>query len=370
MLHLAAGLGVRVVTVDHGLRPESAAEAAQVAAVCAAMGLQHQTLHWQWDQRGNLQDAARRGRRAVMAGWAQREGVHALALAHTSDDLAETFVMRLARGAGLDGLAAMSDHWHEGGVAWLRPLLATSRGELRGFLRAVGATWVEDPSNENPRFNRVRVRKALAVLHPLGITANRLGEVAHYLAEARDALDQVTEAAAGRLLRDKAGAVQIDQGWSLEPAEVQRRLLLRVIAVVAPADYGPRGGAVQALRGRLLAGKPAMLAGCRFVFQRGQLWACREAKAVAAAVAAPGQVWDTRWRLEGPEGAEVRALGDGLALCPDWRATGVPRAALLASPSLWLGDRLIAAPHAGFGQGYSAIPLFPATPLHHSGITH
>ena len=102
MLHLAAasGLPVRVVTVDHGLRAGAAAEATEVGRICAGLGLPHEVLRWHWDGCGNLQDAARRGRRAVMADWAQRVGVGAVALAHTQDDVAETFLMRLARGAG------------------------------------------------------------------------------------------------------------------------------------------------------------------------------------------------------------------------------------------------------------------------------
>lgn len=370
MLHLAAGLGVRVVTVDHGLRPEAAEEAAAVGRVCAALGLRHDILHWHWDQRGNLQDAARRGRRALMAQWACGHGLGAVALAHTQDDLAETFVMRLARGAGVDGLAAMSARWQEAGITWLRPLLTTTRAELRDVLHRAGAEWSEDPSNDNRRFDRVKVRQALAVLRPLGITAERLADVAGHLAQARDALAQATETAAARVLSHLGGAVRIDAAWANEAAEVQRRLLVQVIATIAPASYGPRGPAVQALRDRVLAGRPAVLAGCRFVLHRGQLWACREARGVAGLVVPAGQVWDGRWCLVGPEGSEIRALGAGLTLCPDWRATGLPRAALLASPSLWLNGRLIAAPHAGFEPLGGAISLFPATPLQELGLSH
>ena len=121
-----------------------------------------------------------------------------------------------------------------------------------------------------------------------------------------------------------------------------------------------------------MAGKPTMLAGCRFAVVRGTLWAFREAGAVAGLVCGPGQVWDGRWRIEGewPPGAELRALGEGIALCAGWRATGLPRAALMASPALWLGPRLIAAPHADFGPGYSAKSLEGAASLHHSAISH
>jgi tRNA(Ile)-lysidine synthase len=162
-------------------------------------------------------------------------------------------------------------------------------------------------------------------------------------------------------------AVRIDTtALADEPAEVQRRVLQTVLRQIAPAPYDPRGPALQALRIRLLAGGQGTLAGCRFQRMTSGLWAYREAKAVQGLVAAPDAVWDGRWRIAGPApaGAEVRALGPGLALCPDWRATGLPRGALLSSPALWLGDTLIAAPHAGFGMGYSAIPLFPAAALH------
>lgn len=371
MLHLAAGLSVRVVTVDHGLRPEAAAEAAGVGRVCAALGLRHDILHWHWDGRGNLQDAARQGRRAVIADWAQGAGVSAVALAHTQDDLAETFVMRLARGAGVDGLAAMSSRWVERDIVWLRPLLDATRAELRGFLRAVGADWVEDPSNDNLRFDRVKTRRALAVLGPLGITPQRLAEVAGHLAEARIVLEGVTDQLAAQVLQEVAGAVRIDvAALSAALPELQRRVMLRVIDAISSEPYAPRGQAVQGLLQRVLAGQGGTLAGCRFQAVRGQVWAYREARAVADVVCAPGQVWDGRWRLTGPEGHEVRALGDGLALCPEWRALGVPRGALLSSPALWLGQRLIAAPHAGLTPSDGAISLFPVRQMQQSALSH
>ncbi len=375
MLYLAieAGVAVQVATVDHGLRPEAAAEAAEVGRICAGLGVPHQILRWAWDGRGNLQDAARRGRRRLIADWAVARGIGRVALAHTRDDVAETFLMRLARGAGVDGLAAMVACWHEGGVIWLRPLLAVSRGELRDYLRARGLGWAEDPSNDNARFERVRARRALVALHPLGLTAERLAEVAGHLAEARLALDAVASDAWGRIVSDHGLGVVLDMdGLARIPSEVQRRLLIKVILRLAPGDYAPRGAAIQALLARLGAGKDGVLAGCRFQRVGGRLWAFREARAVAGQVALAGQVWDGLWRIEGPAlpGAQIRALGAGIALCANWRASGLPRAALLASPALWHADRLIAAPHAGFGPGYSAKPLFDAAALHHSVITH
>lgn len=366
MLHLAhrAGLALRAVTVDHGLRPESAAEAARVAEICAALGVPHDRLRWHWDGKGNLQDEARRARRALIAAWARGHGLAAVALAHSQDDVAETFLMRLARGAGVDGLSAMAPSWQEAGVTWLRPLLSTSRAALRAWLSARGLTWVDDPSNDNPRFTRVTARRALSHLAPLGLTAPRLAEVARHLAEARAALDSATDAAWTRCLSDHGLALRLDPAvLAGEPAEIRRRLVQRLVLHIAPADYAPRGPEIARLTERLLAGQGGTLAGCRFQRLASGLWAFREAKAVQHLRAGPGEDWDGRWHMSGdwPEGAEIRALGaEGLALCKDWRALGLPRAALLASPALWQGARLVAAPAAGFGPAsFRLLPQFP-----------
>ncbi len=367
MLHLChrAVIPMRVVTVDHGLRPEAAAEAAQVAEICAGLGVPHDTLHWHWDGTGNLQDAARRGRRALIAAWAHAHGLAAVALAHTQDDVAETFLMRLSRGAGVDGLSAMAAAWQEGGVTWLRPLLATPRAALRAWLAARGLAWTDDPSNDNPRFDRVKARRALAALAPLGLTAPRLAEVAAHLAEARHALEEATAAAWARCLQDHGLALRLDPAaLAAEPAEIRRRLLQRLLLHIAPADYAPRGAEVARLLQRVLAGQGGPLAGCRFQGLSSGLWAYREAKAVTGLVAGPGEAWDARWQIGGdwPDEAEIRALGAvGLAQCPDWRAKGLPRGAQLAAPALWRGDRLIAAPSAGFGApAFRLLPQFPA----------
>ena len=140
MLHMLAPLKPRVATVHHHLRPEAEAEAALVAQTCARLGLQHTTLHWHWDGRGNLSDAARRGRRDLLAAWNP-----VVVLAHTEDDLAETFLMRLSRGSGVDGLAAMAPAFPHMGATFLRPMLDLSRKELRTYLRAIGAACASAP---------------------------------------------------------------------------------------------------------------------------------------------------------------------------------------------------------------------------------
>ncbi|MGV8951126.1 MAG: tRNA lysidine(34) synthetase TilS, partial [Cypionkella sp.] len=177
LLHLAhqaagqLGWDLQAVTVDHGLRDEAAQEAAQVGAICAGLGVPHQVLRWDHGEiSGNLQDQARRARYALMTDWARAQGIARVWIGHTADDQAETFLMGLSRAAGLDGLSGMRPDWVEAGVRFERPLLGVSRANLRAYLTRRGVVWLEDPSNQNDRFARVRARRALTMLQPLGIT--------------------------------------------------------------------------------------------------------------------------------------------------------------------------------------------------------
>ncbi|MGL4235275.1 tRNA lysidine(34) synthetase TilS [Tabrizicola sp.] len=363
LLHLAlrAGFRVEAVTVDHCLRPESATEAAAVAGACAALGVPHAVRVWEHGEiKGNLMDQARRARMALIAAWARERGVRVVALGHTRDDQAETFLIGLGRAAGLAGLSGMRAEWDDGGLRFCRPLLGAGRAELRDWLRSEGIGWIDDPTNDDERFTRIRARKALAALAPLGITPERLAEVAEHLAAVQDAL-RAAVAAAGRLIREEAGALRIDPDIGLEPAEVRRQLVLGAVRWLSGEEYGPRAADLERLIVAMAEGRDATLAGCRF----RQGWLMREPRAVGGAVPV-GAVWDGRWQVVGAEG-EVRALGaEGLRQCPDWRARGLPRQVLEVTPAVWQDDRLIAAPSAGFGAGSATCtPGFHAFLLSH-----
>lgn len=362
LLHLlaewraAGGPQLAAVTVDHGLRAEAAAEAEAVAQVCAGLGVPHHVLRWQgWDRRGNLQDAARRARQRLIADWAAGQGIGAVALGHTADDQAETVLLRLARGSGVDGLAGMAAQRRAQGVLWLRPLLDVRREALRDWLRARGIGWADDPSNDDPRFDRVKARRALAMLAPLGIDVQGLLDTAARMRMARDALAQAAQAAARSLARIDGGDVLLAPGFAALPEETRLRISAHALRWIGGGDYRPR---LSALRAALQVGKPATLAGCLLLPEAGGgLRITREPQAVAGAVAAPGALWDGRWHLCGPapEGCEVRALGEaGLLLCPDWRQTGRPHVALAATPAAWRGNDLVAAPLAGRASGWTA----------------
>ncbi|MGL4319255.1 MAG: tRNA lysidine(34) synthetase TilS, partial [Paracoccaceae bacterium] len=170
-----AGWDVQAVTVDHALRHESAREAAGVSDYCATLGIPHSTLHWDHGViAGNVMDAARQARKRLIGDWARGLGISHIAMGHTADDQAETFLMGLARASGLNGLSGMRRVWREHGVMWGRPVLGHSRAELRSYLRRHGIAWVDDPTNDDDSFTRIKARKALVALAPLGITVKGL----------------------------------------------------------------------------------------------------------------------------------------------------------------------------------------------------
>lgn len=350
-------------TVDHGLRPEAAEEAAGVARIAAGLGVPHETLVW--DSRaagGNLQDQARRARYRLLGGWAAALGLDTVALGHTADDQAETVLMRLGRASGVTGLSAMAMRRESEGTVFLRPVLGVTRAELRAFLADEGLSWAEDPSNEDTRFERIRLRQAMAQLEPLGLTVPALAAVAGNMRQADAALEHFTLDAARGHARYAAGAIAIPRAHlAAQQMEIARRLLQHSLRLAGGAGYPPRRAPMMALLQSALDGQGGTLAGCRVLNKAGMVWICREFNAVKELACAPDALWDGHWRLTASsagtlvQGAQVRALGpEGLAHCPDWRDTGLPRAVLEAAPAVWCNEVLIAAPAAGIAAGWQA----------------
>lgn len=179
---------VEAATVDHGLRPEGAQEAAQVARICAAIGVPHDVLRVEVGA-GNLQSRAREARYAALGEWMAQHEIGALATAHHADDQAETLMMRLNRGSGLAGLAGVRATGLVPGTlhVLLRPLLGWRRAELADIAAQSGFAAVHDPSNADERFDRVRMRNALAAADWIDPAA--LSRSAQLLGEANAALE-------------------------------------------------------------------------------------------------------------------------------------------------------------------------------------
>ena len=369
------GIQIRAVTVDHGLRPEAASEAVEVARLCSDIGVPHDILRWEdWDQRGNLQSMAREARYRLISDWAKPKGLGVVALGHTLDDQAETVLLRLARGSGVDGLSGMRGLRHSKGIDWVRPLLGNGRKELRAWLQQHGVSWVDDPGNENARFDRVKARKALALLADLGITSEGIAETASRLQSAREALEMATVSAVRSCASAHAGAVRLDvPGLLAVPYEIRRRILAHAVCWVSAAEYAPRHASLDAVLKAIADGQSAALHGCLIRTTQDQCLIVRELKAAAASIARVGEIWDGRWRVSGPEekGQFVGVLGEsGLISCTGWRESGLPRAVLSSSPAVWAGDKLVSAPLAGLERGYRAELVRPDNEFESSILSH
>ncbi|MFT8242810.1 tRNA lysidine(34) synthetase TilS [Roseomonas sp. BN140053] len=339
----AAARGGRAVALvaDHGLRPESAAEAATVAAQLTARGIETHSLSLGLAPGAALQDRARAARLDALLAAADRLGAPWLLLGQHRGDQAETTLFRLLRGSGERGLGAMVAARPAAQALVLRPLLDVPPERLEATLAAAGLVPVRDPSNDDPRFARVRLRRSLADPGGTGPAVAALAEAAAAFAARRERREPEI------LARAAAAAVFHPEGWAeLHPAvlggdaiavELLSRLLRSVAGRVHPP---PRAGVAALLRrgGGTLAGA-----------QRRAGILCREPAACAPPIPArAGACWDGRWHCAGDTpGGTLGALGDDLAALPRDLRRNLPALVLRGMPALRRGGELLPWPPPG-----------------------
>lgn len=370
-----------VATVDHGLRPGSACEAQQAAGVAAALGLPHTTLAWLGEKPATgLQEAARVARYRLLSEHALALGATIVATAHTLDDQAETMLMRLARGSGLDGLACMPRSRAAGrGVSIARPLIDVPKARLVATLRARNIGWIEDPSNDRIDFERTRWRQAWPQLDALGLSHMQVARSARRLARARAALNQavgvaMTSAEPDELTRHGLGFVELDWGWLLRhPAEIRLRILARLVALVGGDVAPPPLSQLEAMTeerdwrspvGRTLAGVMFKPRG------KGRIVLLREFGRDSCGPVcnlAPDQaaLWDGRFVVRLAAGASrsfriaaLGAAGVSRIEASGWRRPPAPAAALRTLPGFWSDGTLAACPALGYFEDGRASDQF------------
>ncbi len=305
----ATGIPCFAVTVDHGLRPEAAGEARHVRRVCGELGVEHTILKWKRESDGPVsQNAARQARHGLMATWARRVGVKVLALGHTRDDRLETFLMRARQGSGWHGLAGLmpngcSPVWPEGrDLSLIRPLLAFGREELRDELRARCVGWIEDPSNEAGRFERVRMRRLLARMDQR--TREKALHVMDGLSRMRGAVSAEASTLLARARIDRERDIAELPLPALERAsdEALRRVIEALIMSAGGAERGPRGDALDRLLQRIASNDPQLdggvtLGGAKIRVRKGAFLTVSQAppRRGSAPLASPD--WDRARRL-------------------------------------------------------------------------
>ncbi|MGE0845328.1 MAG: tRNA lysidine(34) synthetase TilS [Flavobacteriaceae bacterium] len=298
---------IAAATVDHGLRPEAAAEADFVAARAASLGIAHFTLRLDAPPRRAVQASARHGRYRLLAALARREGFSAIVTAHHAGDQAETVAMRIARGSGLAGLAGIRAHSAFDGVRVMRPLLGIAPEELREIALGFGPV-VDDPSNADTRFERVRVRRALDAN-----ARTRLNGIAARAGAIRTRREVAIAGLIGRCLAFDAhgNAVASREALAEEPAARLAEALSFAAAAIAGRAHRPARDAVRRFAASVLAGRGATLGGCRALVAGEKVFLFREWGRCGPAAAAPGApVWDKRFALSGNADVAIGPLGD------------------------------------------------------------
>jgi tRNA(Ile)-lysidine synthase len=352
-----------VLTVDHGLRPESGREAQQVVTWARGLGFDAHKLSWRETKPATgLQAQARKARYRLMAQWCARHEADGVVSAHTLDDQAETFLMRLARGSGSEGLSAMARDTIVHGVRVLRPLLEIRREKLRVFVKGEGQAFFDDPSNDDTRFERVRVRKAQLALSRAGITPQALAMAARRMGRAREALERSTDGLQGQCVTfENEGHAIVDlAAFAAAPEEIRLRLLARLFARIGGSSDRPELSAIERFGAWLAGGEgqARTLGGCRVKRRHGSFIIGRESGRMAKTPIAirPGetQLFDERFRvrLEASKGQTMMLLPLGLAKGAGLvkRPKNLPEFVFRTLPALVVGDDVALVPHIGYSR--------------------
>jgi len=350
---------ISVLTVDHGLRPEAACEAGTVAAWCSLLGLEHHTLRWEGTKpTTGLQAKARTARYDLLCNWCKANQVKFLLTGHTMDDQAETVLMRQQRTDTAESLAGIWQTADWNGVTLFRPLLGQSRADLRAYLTGLGQPWIDDPSNLDRRFERVRARQTLAQGGRSDLQKIELADIAEKAGRAARALalstdrwinGQLTSYPEGFGGIPRAGFCELDPG-------LQRRVLQQLILIYGAGsradpgelDYLAKWIMRQGISRRTLGG--AMLACRQSSVLIGREWA--RISTDPAIVPESGEiVWDGRFLIKAPPKAQVVAVGclKGIA-----RREDIASFVQQSLPAVILGEGRTVVPHLTAEDGVSA----------------
>lgn len=342
------------LTVDHGLRAGSAAEAGAVAAFCAARGIPHAILTWQGPKPARaIQERARAARHALLEEWCRDSAILHLLLGHHADDQAETVAMRAARRSGVIGLAGIAAVTERRHLRLLRPLLFASAAGIRRWLAAHGVAWLEDPSNDDPRFLRGRMRRTRAA-----------ADLPVPVRQGRDRTAHERELAAWlgcHAAIHPEGWVELERAALLALPSATAALVLRAaVMTVRGAIHPPRQAALLAASAWLRSDGPGRrdFAGCRLIRARQALCILRDPAGPATLKVSPGATvirWDDRFLLRAP------GLAGGRLDIRPWSAAGAATGSSLSSvvaaslPVPWRLDGGADLSHLLCGRGSAAL---------------
>ncbi len=285
------GVHLTTLTVDHGLRAESKREARQVATQMKALGISHHTLRWTGEKpTSGIEEKARDARYQLLCDFCRRKKIPVLLLAHHAQDNIETFFLRLAKASGLTGLSAIHPLTRRDGILLMRPLLTVDKADIIHFLTCRQISWVEDPMNQNPVFERVQWRKQIPTLQNAGLKTTHFNKTFDRLRRAERALNQLTDKAVRQIHIDPRGFVQIPYDlFDTQPEEIQIRIMQQLIPVIGDADKPISLDRLE----KILTDKPTRttIGNCYLIRHKNGLIISKEPTRMPNRMAVPAKKW-------------------------------------------------------------------------------
>ena len=305
-----------VASVDHGLRPESKSEVAFVKKICEKEKVEHTSLspttHLS-NVQGNLQNNARSARYQLLRNWAISKNLQCVFLGHTLDDQEENLLMRFFRGSGVDGLAGMKKKSIRSGVLWVRPLLKFRKEELRNYLRDNNYSWINDPSNDDEKYQRVKMRKLLEQLKSSSLISPNFVKTSDHMLRASKLLrGKAVSSSKSILSRNDVGQIIFEvEKFSELFEDTQYRILSGIISWFSGRFYKPRFSKLENIYRKLTDVrnlKGATLGGTVFKKKNGIVTVTRELASINENYLIENEkfIWDNRWLITLKPGIRVK----------------------------------------------------------------
>ena len=360
---------VTVIVVDHGLREESKNEANIVGQNAKLLGFKFKILKWDGVKpKTRIQEIARKTRYKLMTSWCKKKGIEKLFLAHHLDDQVETFLMRLGKGSGVDGLAVMNYVTEISSLKLVRPFLEIPKTRFIKILSITNLEWISDPSNFSSDYKRSRIRKILPILSKEGINSKQIGLVIKRMRSAKDALNTQTNILLKKYLSNVDNVAYFLNKELLKDVkekEILLRVLEKIFMNISGSIYPPRRNKLENIISWILKNnniKAKTLTGVVVRKRKSELIFYREPDDCYKSVnirplTSRYSCWDDRFFLKANKSndLQIRALGDvGIKILKEEKILkrqgfqNVPLSAWKTVPGVWSKKRLISVPTLGY----------------------
>ena len=363
--HLALNIEIEVLTVNHNLRKAAEDECGFVQKIAKNYGFKHKVLIWEHEHvETSIQEKARKARYQLMLDYVREENIDTILTAHTSDDNIETFIMRLAKGSGLNGLKSINEIRHEDRIQIQRPLLSLSRSLTTEILRSTGNEWVDDPTNDDERFERVKIRNNISLLSSFNISSDNLTKTIQRLARAHESISFFTNLVSEELVElSELGHANVNfDKLRYYPKEIILRVFAKALTDVNGGNVSL--SSLEAVFAELIkTERSKTLNGCQIIPQKNRYVIVRENRGISPVEIKINEriSWDGRFDVYLKSCDKTNIVIDQIGNADDLRKMidgttfqSVPNYVLRTLPGGFIKDKLVLLPniHNIYNSGY------------------